>query len=173
MIGNDIVDLALARKESNWKREGFLGKLFTAREQLLIATSSNPERRVWDLWSRKEAAYKIYNRETQIRAFIPKQLECFDIEIKEGILYGRVVCYDTIYYTQTEITSEYIETNAVRNPADFDKIKTLHSSETIRKTNGIPSCFDAENEIWKPISKSHHGRFERIISFHDICLSKN
>ena len=164
MIGNDIVDLALARKESNWKREGFLDKLFNAKEQLLIANSSNPETRVWDLWSRKEAAYKIYNRETHIRAFIPKQLECFDIEIKEGILYGRVLCYDTIYYTQTEITSEYIETNAVRNPADFIKIKTFHSSETIVKTNGIPAYFDSENKIWNPISKSHHGRFERMVT---------
>jgi lactate dehydrogenase-like 2-hydroxyacid dehydrogenase len=28
-IGNDIVDLALARKESNWKRPGYLNKIFT------------------------------------------------------------------------------------------------------------------------------------------------
>jgi hypothetical protein len=33
MIGNDVVDLALAQKESNWKRKGFLNKLFTSVEQ--------------------------------------------------------------------------------------------------------------------------------------------
>lgn len=171
MIGNDIVDLALARKESNWKRQGFLEKLFTVKEQMMISKSNNPEKTVWNLWSRKEAAYKIYNRQTQIRAFIPKQLECFDIETKEGFLYGKVICYNTIFYTKTEITSDYIETNAVLNPVDFDKIKKFHSSEIIIKTNGIPAYFDSENKIWNPISKSHHGRFERIISFHDICLS--
>ncbi|MDI1316022.1 4'-phosphopantetheinyl transferase superfamily protein [Flavobacterium sp.] len=171
MIGNDIIDLALARKESNWKREGFLEKLFTAQEQALIVNSNTPEITVWNLWSRKEAAYKIYNRQTKIRAYIPLQLECFDIEIKDGFLYGKVICYDTIYFTKTEITSEYIETFAVVNPIDFDKIKTIHCSEIIIKTDGIPDYFGIENKIWKPVSKSHHGRFERIISFHDICLS--
>lgn len=173
MIGNDIIDLALARKESNWKRKGFLDKLFTAKEQMMISNSNIPEITVWNLWSRKEAAYKIYNRQTQIRAFIPLQLECFDIEIKEGIVYGKVICHNFIYYTKTIITSEYIETNAVLNLLDFNSIQTLNSSKNIIKINGIPNYFDSENNILKPISKSHHGRFERMISFHDICVSKN
>ena len=172
MIGNDIIDLALAQKESNWKRKGFLEKLFTSKEQLLISISQNPEITVWNLWSRKEAAYKIYNRQTQIRAFIPKHLECFDIETRDGILYGKVICYDVVYYTETKITSEYIETNAVLNLDDFDTITTLNSPQNTIKINGIPYAFDSENNILKPISKSHHGRFERIISFHDICVSK-
>ena len=165
MIGNDIIDLALARKESNWKRKGFLEKLFTENEQMLISNSQNPETAVWNLWSRKEAAYKIYNRQTKIRAFIPLQLECFDIEERDGVLIGHVVCYGAFYYTKTTITSDYIETNAVLNPVNFDKIKTLNSSENIIKTNSIPNYFDSESKTWKPISKSHHGRFERIISF--------
>jgi len=57
MIGNDIVDLELALKESNWKRKGFLNKIFTNEEQLLISSAINPEIMVWNLWSRKEAAY--------------------------------------------------------------------------------------------------------------------
>lgn len=164
MIGNDIIDLALARKESNWKRDRFLDKLFTAKEQWQIINSENPETTVWNLWSRKEAAYKIYNRQTLIRAFIPLQLECSDIETKDGIIYGKVVCYDNIYYTKTSITSEYIETNAVLNPADFDKIKTVTATEKITKTNGIPNYLNPKNKIGQPISKSHHGRFERIVS---------
>jgi hypothetical protein len=36
---NDIVDLALARKESNWKRPGYLNKIFTTKEQLLISSA--------------------------------------------------------------------------------------------------------------------------------------
>ena len=173
MIGNDIIDLAFARKESNWQRKGFLDKIFTPREQLLISNAQNPETTVWNLWSRKEAAYKIYNRLTQIRAFIPQQLECFDLVVKNGIIYGKVICYDTVYFTKTKITSDYIETNAVLNPSDFDKIKTINLSSQLIKINGIPNYFDLENKILKPISKSHHGSFERIISFHDICVSKN
>jgi hypothetical protein len=41
VIGNDIVDLALARKESNWKRPGYLNKIFTTKEQLLISSAEN------------------------------------------------------------------------------------------------------------------------------------
>jgi phosphopantetheinyl transferase (holo-ACP synthase) len=173
VIGNDIIDLALAQKESNWKRRGFLDKLFTTKEQIMISKSSAPVIMVWNLWSRKEAAYKIYNRQTQLRAFIPSQLECFDIEVKNGFLYGKVICYETIYYTKTTVTSEYIETNAVLNANDFDKIEILNGSEKISKINGVPNYFDSVNKILKPISKSHHGRFERTISFSDICLSKN
>ena len=165
MIGNDIIDLALAGKESNWQRKGFLDKIFTPREQLLISNSQNPETTVWNLWSRKEAAYKIYNRLTQIRAFIPLQLECFDLEVKNGIIYGKVSCYGVVYFTKTIITSEYIETDAVFNPSDFDKIKAINLSASLIKSNGIPNYFDIENKILKPVSKSHHGRFERNISF--------
>ena len=43
MIGNDIVDLALAKKESNWKRKGYLDKIFTVSEQLLLQKSTNQE----------------------------------------------------------------------------------------------------------------------------------
>ena len=97
MIGNDIVDLTLARKESHWKRVGFLEKIFTKREQLLILNAQNKEQMVWNLWTRKEAVYKIYNRQTGIRAFIPLQLECFDSKIINGIILGKVVCNNIIY----------------------------------------------------------------------------
>lgn len=164
MIGNDVIDLALARKESNWKREGFLDKIFTSKEQSLISKSQNPEIMVWNLWSRKEAAYKIYNRQTQIRSYIPLQLECFDLQEKEGILYGKVICYDTIYFTKTMITIDCIETVAVLQPSDFETIQYLNSEVAISKTNGIPNYFDTEYRVIKPISKSHHGRFEKLVS---------
>ena len=86
MIGNDIIDLALALKESNWKRKGFLDKIFTKNEQLLILNTQNPEVMVWNLWSRKEAAYKIYNRQTGIRGYFPLQLECFNMEIIDEVI---------------------------------------------------------------------------------------
>ncbi|MES2411044.1 MAG: 4'-phosphopantetheinyl transferase superfamily protein [Bacteroidota bacterium] len=163
MIGNDIVDLAFARKESNWQRKGFLDKIFTPREKLLISNSQNPETTVWNLWSRKEAAYKIYNRLTHKRAFIPKQLECFDLGIKNGVIYGKVICYNVVYFTKTIISRDCVETNALLNPADFDKIKTIDSAKNIIKTNGIPNYFDSQNKILKPVSKTHHGRFERVV----------
>jgi phosphopantetheinyl transferase (holo-ACP synthase) len=164
MIGNDIVDLALAQKESNWKRKGFLDKIFTSNEQLLILNAGNPTIMVWNLWSRKEAAYKIYNRQTQIRGYFPLQLECFDLEIIDEIIFGKVVIKDLVYLTKTVITNQFINTIAVENSQDFDKITTLENRKNIKKNNGIPSYFENKSSAPKPISISHHGRFEQIIS---------
>lgn len=164
MIGNDIVDLALARKESNWKRNRFLDKIFTKNEQLLIFNAKNSEVMVWNLWSRKEAAYKIYNRQTQIRGYFPLQLECFDLEIINGMTFGKVAIKDFIYFTKTAITAQFVNTIAVENIRDFDFIKTLENRKNIQKNNGIPSCFHKETSTSRPISISHHGRFEQIIT---------
>jgi phosphopantetheinyl transferase (holo-ACP synthase) len=163
MIGNDIVDLALAQKESNWKRKGFLDKVFTQNEQLQILNAQKPEIMVWNLWSRKEAAYKIHNRKTLIRGYFPLQLESIDLDIIDEIIFGKVFIKDNVYFTKTEITSQYIHTIAVENKQDFDKIKTLKNRDNIQKNNGIPNYFDTDNLLLKPVSISHHGRFEKII----------
>ncbi|MES2573664.1 MAG: 4'-phosphopantetheinyl transferase superfamily protein [Bacteroidota bacterium] len=164
MIGNDIVDLASARKESNWKRKGFLDKIFTKNEQLQILYAQNPEVMVWNLWSRKEAVYKIYNRKTQIRGYFPLQLECFDLEIIDGISFGKVQIKDSVCFTKTEVTKQFIHTIAVENPQDFEFIKTLENRRNILKNNGIPDYFDKASLAIKPVSISHHGRFEQIIT---------
>lgn len=164
MIGNDVIDLALAQKESNWKRKGFLDKIFTAKEQSHILNSENPELMVWNLWSRKEAAYKIHNRETQIMAYIPHRLKCSDCEEKNGFIYGKVSCYGKIYYTKTKITSEYIETIAVTEFCDFDKFNYLKSKGNVIKINNIPNYYNAETKVLQPMSKSHHGRFEKVVT---------
>lgn len=164
MIGNDIVDLALAQKESNWKRKGFLDKIFTLNEQLRILNAESPEIMVWNLWTRKEAAYKIYNRKTQIQGYFPLQLECFDLEIINGFTFGKVIIKDCIYFTKTEITTQFINTIAVENIQYFNRIKILENRKNIQKTNGIPDYFEEINLSTKPVSISHHGRFEQIIT---------
>ena len=159
MIGNDIVDLSLARKESNWKRNRFLDKVFTVKEQLLIADAKNPEVMVWNLWSRKEAVYKIYNRETGIRGFFPLQLEC----IYENSNLGTVLIKGKSYFTQSKIENDSIYTIAVAKKEYFKKIISIDSAEKIFKKNGIPFIVDSNLKIEKPVSISHHGRFWRGI----------
>lgn len=163
MIGNDIVDLALAKKESNWKRNRFLDKIFTETEQLLILLSENPEIMVWNLWSRKEAAYKIYNRETGISGFFPLQLECsFENEIL-----GTVSIKGEVYFTQSKIENDSIYTIAVVEKEYFKKIKSINPTVEILKKNGIPFMFDINSKIEKPVSISHHGRFWKGITVTD------
>lgn len=160
MIGNDVVDLKLANKQSNWHRNRFLDKIFTTAEKKLIKNSKNQEITVWNLWSRKEAVYKIWNRETGIRKYNPIQFECSDLDLE----IGKVFYENLVFFTKTEISSEYIYTIAVAEISDFEKIKTLENSTKIENLNGIP-FYNNENHIIMPVSKTSHGRFEKIISF--------
>ena len=107
MIGNDIVDIAQARNESNWQRPRFLEKLFTPQEQSLIYDSENKTQIIWRLWSMKEAAYKLHTQLYPSRFYAPKRFCCF-IENDEGV----VRFNDTEYYTTTKITSDYIYSEA-------------------------------------------------------------
>ncbi|SDH13800.1 4'-phosphopantetheinyl transferase superfamily protein [Flavobacterium omnivorum] len=155
MIGNDIVDLALAKKESNWQRNRFLDKIFTENEQLLIANAINPEIMVWNLWTRKEAAYKIYNRETGIRGYIPLQLDCW----YESENLGTVSCNGFTYHTQTQISNESVYTIAVAKKQYFSHIKKIELETKITKINGVPFVKDIANLITRPVSITHHGHF--------------
>lgn len=159
MIGNDIVDLDLAKNESNWKRKGFLNKIFTFQEQAIIHNNTNPELMVWNLWSRKEAAYKIYNRETGISGYFPSRLQCHNV----NEISGTVTIDDFVFHTQTQITDAYIYSIAVSKIDFFYKINTLETLENIKKENGIPYILDTTSNTIFPVSITHHGRFQKII----------
>jgi phosphopantetheinyl transferase (holo-ACP synthase) len=158
MIGNDVVDLSLAKIETNWQRKGFLEKIFTKNEQRLIKNSISPEITVWNLWSRKEAVYKIWNRESGLRKFNPIKFECFNIDS----LTSEVYYESNIYFTNTKITNQYIYSVAVKDVNDFFKIKKIDRTIIFEKLNNIPFYINLQNEK-KPISKTHHGRFEFVI----------
>ncbi|PRZ23358.1 4'-phosphopantetheinyl transferase family protein [Flavobacterium granuli] len=164
MIGNDIVDLASARKESNWQRPRFLEKIFTDYEQQLILEAENPEIMVWNLWSRKEAAYKIYNRETGIRAFMPLELTCF----YENDSLGWVVCQGKTYPTRTSILNDKIHSIAVLKKEFFNQIQLISPIKNIQKINGIPFLVDRSGTILRPVSISHHGRYSACIAIHKL-----
>lgn len=164
MIGNDIIDLALAARQSNWQRPGFLAKIFTDFEQQLITGAQKPELMVWMLWSRKEAAYKIFNRQTQLRLYNPLDFECSAMVFSQGFYYGTVVCKNTVYHTKTEVTSAFVHTIATTNPDDFGKVYPLDDDVSITRKNNIPYFNSITDATQKPVSISHHGQFRRIIA---------
>ncbi|MBY0542391.1 MAG: 4'-phosphopantetheinyl transferase superfamily protein, partial [Sphingobacteriaceae bacterium] len=107
MLGNDIVDLQLATTQSNWRRKGYLNKIFTNEEQQEIWNAPNPETMVWLFWSMKEAAYKIVNRVTLERFFSPLKFEC-SINKNDGLVNFK----DELIYTQSKVHSRFIHTIA-------------------------------------------------------------
>ena len=86
-------------------------------------------------------------------------------KIINGIILGKVVCNNIIYYTKTEMLEENIHTIAVTRMEDFDAVQHFENTSTIQKTNEIPNWFDTEKSVLKPVSISHHGRFTRMIRF--------
>jgi phosphopantetheinyl transferase (holo-ACP synthase) len=162
MIGNDIIDLDLAKQESNWQRKGYLNKIMTSSEQALIYNSADPNVMVWFLWSLKEAAYKIYNRQTQIRGYIPLRLECKMLNCSGTYHYAKVNCGNYENWTQSIITNSYIDTMAVCLEDNLKKVIVLQSADGIQKKNGMP--FLMEHTVLKPVSVSHHGRYVRIVT---------
>ncbi|MEH3111767.1 4'-phosphopantetheinyl transferase family protein [Pedobacter terrae] len=150
MLGNDIVDLNLAKIQSNWRRKNYLDKIFTAEEQLLISSANNPDEMVWLLWSMKESAYKIHNRKTGIRNFAPKSLSCSI----HADTYGEVKINGYNYFTKSDVQASFIHTIAA--PV-YDK---LNAVEVV--IYEIPDHPD-DYKSTKPGSVSHHGQYLALI----------
>lgn len=186
MIGNDIVDLQVAKKESNWQRRGFLEKLFTGEEQELITSSSDPFQMVWLLWTMKESAYKACLQQDHNRIFAPKSIRINLISKSKAT----VLIHNKTFYTQSEINEELIHTIASSKKgarilsADFFKLNnTVYEArhlETYQKTlqvfsgrlklspvifeirkdaQGIPYLYQNKKRLKHSLSITQHGSF--------------
>jgi phosphopantetheinyl transferase (holo-ACP synthase) len=177
MIGNDIVDLQLAKIESNWQRKGFLEKQFTQKEQKEILTSEKPFLKVWLFWSMKEAAYKCYTQKHQKRFFAPQKFECS--LVSEDL--GTVSFATAKFYTTTFLNTFYTYTIAEENKEGLSVFSSIGSPQTIdkdlklklaEKTGvshqeieqrksfvGAPSYYHKEKLLTSSCSISHHGNY--------------
>lgn len=187
MTGNDIVDMQVAAKESNWKRRGFLEKLFTKDEQACILGSVSPFITVWRLWTMKESVYKIHNRLSAERSFAPTRIAC----TIDNASVGRINFDGESYWTRTESTNAYTYTIAgnergiqpthsgshfrlaqtersdVRLMIEQQLIRhyTLLSGIPVKELmlqkddRGIPHllCLSSQEQI--PVSITHHGNY--------------
>lgn len=176
MIGNDIIDLSLAKTQSNFQRKGFLEKLFSANEQQLILNAPNSFEMVWRLWSMKEAAYKIYTQQHSIRFFSPKKFECKltkelngEICFKEQNFYSSSIINQYYIFTIANLKNEKRSYSEMMSPNQIDsKIKNklndltgLNISEIVQKKsrNGAPSYHYKKNLLTSSCSISHHGNY--------------
>lgn len=176
MIGNDIVDLNLAKTQSNWQRKGFLGKQFTDFEITEILNSENPFLTVWLFWSMKEAVYKCYTQKWGKRFFAPKKFSCKTVSKSKGI----VKIYNLIFNVNYFISNNYIHSVAFNN-VDKKMVSDLFlihkndcqtkitnqnllshfSSETTLQKNefGVPCLVHQQKKLPVSISTSHHGDY--------------
>jgi phosphopantetheinyl transferase (holo-ACP synthase) len=158
VIGNDIIDREAAAIESNWRRQGFLEKIFTKKEQEIITSSTDPDLVVWLLWSMKESAYKIVNRQTGIRKFDPQSYEAILTFVKPAVARGFVYYQKQQFSTRSKISPQIIDTVAVEQDCLLDFVSDISDQEIV-KIGSLP--FD---KLLNPISKSQHGRYRRAVS---------
>ncbi|MBO9730149.1 MAG: 4'-phosphopantetheinyl transferase superfamily protein [Chitinophaga sp.] len=179
MIGNDIVDLDLAEKESNIHRNRFRDKLFLPHEKTLIEKAAHPDVMLWLLWSCKEAVYKIIHRITHERKFAPQQFACYLSPNTEAA--GEVVYQQQHYYFQSRRVGSGIHTMAAVSRTLLDQVTIqtayhvkpgwqhlLPATELFQKDeHGIPYVRDSYSGARWPVSVSHHGKYAGMVK---MCL---
>ena len=173
MLGNDIIDLHKAKAESNWKRHGYLSKVFNAEEQEEILNSDYPDLLVWLFWSMKEATYKIINRERLTRFYSPTKFSCKRNGKDCYVTFG-----SNIYYTNSVITENFIHTIASTQKKNLARIQTYYSQYKPnyvfefntkyahyfieKNANGIPYLVNKARGKSDTLSISHHGSYLAI-----------
>jgi len=177
VIGNDIVDLKLASTQSNWRRKGFLQKLFTAEEQKFILNAVDSEFNVWLLWSMKEAVYKLVQRKYKLnRFFDPKQFGCKVLQLYNEEARGAVFFKNEVFETTSIYSSAKIHTYAANT--EFTLVSEsentrfrflakiseqleipLESLNISKNKQGIPFLTYGGDNLQIPFSLSHHGRY--------------
>lgn len=186
MIGNDIVDLKVAATESNWRRKGFLEKLFSKEECEFLFDSRDPDIFVWLLWAMKESSYKAHQRKFKLpRKFNPKDFCCKISDTSSSLVPGEVSIGDQIYFTNSSIKKQHIYCyarsgkNLMINQkifinsidikeelvSNFSRLYNLPKENIFIKKNNrsIPSIFYEKREINCNLSLTHHGNFSAYI----------
>lgn len=186
MIGNDIIDFEKAKKESNWRRKGYLQKVYSHAEQKMILSHPNPDVVIWVLWSIKEAAYKASQRMTFLKEYAPLKVSCnIDSNIENSVYYGNAYYNNQQYYTQTQVFDDYIHTIALHHPSNFGNIRKIYigkypgenymeflreneylaySEKIIKNKYDLPDLYDDGQVSF--VSVSHHGEYLGIIATH-------
>ena len=178
MVGNDIVDIDLARTQSNWRRPRYLSKLFTAYEQELIHSSNKQTLKVWTLWSMKEAAYKLYTQIHPGRFYSPKSFECsFEngpaVSFKSFCFKLNTITTDSYILSEAYLKNEHViskvinlqkKPNAIKEQAlklFSAKLNCKVSEVSYTKSGyGVPYvCYNNEKYY---LSISHHGKYGAI-----------
>lgn len=156
MIGNDVVDILAARRDSNIWRKDWQEKLFTANERAFINASQDAEVAVWLLWSMKEAAYKAWNRQKGIRTFAPQKLQCTVDFFKNRYASGQVTFENDVYYTKSSLSQPRIHTIAAQSVKMLNDIQYVNHQAAVPRGKALLPHFKV-NGVWQPASKSHHG----------------
>jgi phosphopantetheinyl transferase (holo-ACP synthase) len=199
-IGNDIISLTDKSNIKSFSNYKYIQKILTERECVFFKQYQNLNFIPYLFWTCKESAYKIAVKAGINKCFLPHQFEVglsTDFNRENVCSFkGSVIYEKNIYYFQSEIYSEYINTTActddnylpniqnyVGKCSDADlslKIrehlrsrmaehyeKDVEQFEILKTTKGIPYVSSFLNFTMPDISLSHDEIFfSYAILFH-------
>ncbi|HKJ49515.1 MAG TPA: 4'-phosphopantetheinyl transferase superfamily protein [Christiangramia sp.] len=176
MIGNDIIDLKVARAERKSENLRFIDKVFTHNEKTAICNALDPELHLWVLWSMKEAAYKAHQRIYNIpRKLNPGSYECsYSCQANSGIVkigsneYPIKIMIKSQYIHSTTYSGELIQNTYINGKSSTNELLSKFLTtlsidkdevELYKDPNAIPSICNKNSSKILPITVSHHGNF--------------
>lgn len=176
MIGNDIVDLTLARKENKSGLDRYLRKVFSEKEIEMIRSSEDPELVLWQLWSMKEATYKAHQRNTNFKKILnPIKYQCDLTTVSVDIdnYSYKLSCTITSDYVHSYISWEKDQVKILKNSDHLNAnlLEVLSEANNMKKeallyfknANHLP-VYSLQNKLEPlPLSLSHHGQFAAIV----------
>lgn len=169
MIGNDIVDFKAASVESNWRRKGFLDKLFCDEEQELILSSSQPEKQLWTLWAMKEAAYKAHQRRFRLpRSFNPKSLTATLYTAEKG----KVSTGEADYHLSVSANPFYVHCLA-RTSASEKILNKIHEGGGNNKAHFLKTVADLKQLPEKKLNLKKDSRNVPFLTCENQRLNLN
>ena len=138
MIGNDVVDLHAAKKQNTrWLEARLWDKVFTRSEQQVIKGSEDQFRTVWQLWSMKESAYKIFVQQHGQTFFNPSKIHCKLNSAEQG----SVFISKQAYRTTSVLDKGFIYTTALSNE-DGKGISVFVRSKDRKHDTICNMCYD-------------------------------
>ncbi len=176
VVGNDVIDLELARAERKSENPRYLSKAFSEEEIEQVLNAEDPELRFWQFWAMKETAYKAHQRIFSLpRKMNPKAFHC---TLEGSEMFGKVSIDESVYEIELDITSDYVHAttsseniskNVFSNPENpaTNYIESLSNKFQFKSGDfiiikdilGIPSLVIKDHSMKIPFSLSHHGKF--------------
>lgn len=138
-IGNDIVSIKHTIENKHFLTQRYLDKLFTPSEQSFIWSTHMPAYAVWLMWTAKESAYKIYNKQSGKRMYHPKK---FEVTVADKHL----STYIKSVQPRECITNESVQLNS----SLFGKVNTPSGEVFVYffPTRNFIHTLAAENEVY-------------------------
>ncbi len=178
MIGNDVIDLRAVPNKRIVLEKRRLEKLCTSDEIRFILQSENPNETFWNIWTKKEACYKAYQRINYIHSFCPQQIEN-EMNTIENLI-TKVHFRNTLFFAETTIKGVKLHSVCADSQESLKEICVLDDLEKVRylydfhkDANGIPSLQTKNGNDCFPISKSSHGAFTMYAFFKKDKKNRN